>query len=169
MVLAIAWAGTAFAQDASSADFPDYTSEMPSDESYVADPHESFIVEHSGAMAAAAPRREPPPADRCREYATDEDGSYGRGYACPEPDGSWRIVSGPDELMTPRTREESRRARAPAGEYPDYADEAPTYREEARPTRRFRLDWNAWGSSRRESARPSPRASARAYRDRYYD
>jgi hypothetical protein len=155
-VLAFAWAGPALAQDAPFSDAPEFSSESSLDETYVADPNESFVVEHSGQVAAAAPRREPSPpspspSSRCREYSTDEDDGYGRGLACPQPDGSWRIVESEDDAIQPRPRESQlARNRAPYTEYPDYADEARDEEPEARPARRFRLDWNAWSSGRRD-------------------
>jgi hypothetical protein len=150
-VLALALAGPAAAQDALYTDSPD-SSDISADDTYVADPNESFVVEHSGQVAAAEPRQEPAPASRCREYSADENDNYSRGLACPQPDGSWRIVSGEDEAVQPRVRENQlARSRAPYPEYPDYADE-PGYEEpEARPARRFRLDWGAWSSTRRDS------------------
>jgi hypothetical protein len=149
-VLALVWAGSASAQDVPFPDSPEFYSAPSDHDSYVADPNESFVVEHSGQVAAVAPRREPsPPPSRCREYTTDEDGDYGRGLACPQPDGSWRIVSGEDETIRSRAPDQVARYRAPAPEYPDYADEARDYEQDARPTRRYRLDWSAWSSARR--------------------
>jgi hypothetical protein len=155
-VLALAWSGSAAAQDASFSDSSEYSSGPTADETYVADPNESFVVEHSGQIAAdqvavAAPRRESAPAPRCREYATDENDNYSRGLACPQPDGSWRIVSGEDDAVRPRTRESQlARNRTPYPEYPDYADEPRGEEPDARPARRFRLDWGAWSSTRRD-------------------
>jgi hypothetical protein len=162
VVLAIAWAGGAAAQEAVF-DGPEYLPETQNEESYVADPNESFIVEHSGQeMAAVAP---PAPAQRCREYLTDDDDPYAGGLACPQPDGSWRIVSGSNELIRPGGRESVARREPPRQErprpysdYSDYADDARAYDEEARPARRFRLDWNAWNAGRR--------GNSRSYRDR---
>jgi hypothetical protein len=159
-VLALAWAGSAGAQATFSTESPDFSTERAGDESYVADPNESFIVEHSGQVAEAAPRRAPAPSSRCREYSTGEDDGYGRGLACPQPDGSWRIVSGHDDLIRPRTRDQVARNRAPESEDPDYADDARDYEREARATRRFRLDWGAWTSGRR---------APRTFRDGYND
>ena len=150
-VLALAWAGVANAQDAPFPDSPEFYSAPSDDDSYVADPNESFVVEHSGQVAAVAPRPEPaPPSSRCREYTTDEDDGYARGLACPQPDGSWRIVESEDAPIRPRPRESQfARDRAPYPDYPDYADEARDEEPEARPTRRYRLDWSAWSSARR--------------------
>jgi hypothetical protein len=153
-VLALVWAGSAGAQDAPFPDSSEFYSAPSDDDSYVADPNESFVVEHSGRVAAAAPRREPaPPPSRCREYTTDENDGYGGGLACPQPDGSWRIVSGQDDAIRSRAPNPVARGRAPTPEYPDYADEARDdprdYEQDTRPTRRFSLDWNAWSSARR--------------------
>lgn len=147
VVLAIAWAGFAVAQDADPAAL---SAEDSGEETYAADPSESFIVEHSGQIAAAAPRPEsprpePPGGERCREYSTSEGDGFEAdgtgGLACPQPDGSWRIVSGSRDMIRPRQPE-----------YPDYADDDQDERETVRPTRRFRLDWGAWSSARRGNA-----------------
>lgn len=152
------------AQDAGMSDPSGYPPGPQGDETYVADPNESFIVEHSSQVAADAPRPAPAPTQRCREYLADNDDPYAGGLACPQPDGSWRIVSGPNELIRPGDREEAprrepSRARDTYVDAPDYADDAPVY-EAARPARRFRFDWNAWSSSRRSS-------SLRSNRNRY--
>lgn len=153
--LAFVWAMPAFSQDTEPSETPAFSADaVPSGEdSYVADPSESFVVEHSGSVAAVAPRAAPP-GQRCREYTTDERGAYGRGLACPQPDGSWRIVSGPEGLADPRARDS-------APEYPDYTDDMDDGARYARPTRRFRLDWGAWNT---DSFR---RNAPRSYRYRY--
>lgn len=143
----MAWAGSAVAQEAA---FPDFSSEPLQDESYVADPAESFVVEHSNQVAAAPPRPTSPPAQRCREYSSAENGPSERGLACPQADGSWRIVSGPEDLRQPREREE--RVRETYPDYPDYTNDEPESREVIRPMRRYRLDWDAWSSNRRSGA-----------------
>lgn len=131
-----------------------------SEDLYVADPSESFVVEHSNTVAAVAPRR-PPPATRCREYSSDAAGSYESGLACPQSDGSWRIVSGPEEMTAARDLPPVREERARARAYPDYTDDEPEYRPEyqpeyqdqPRPGRRLGFDWNAWRRGSDRSAR----------------
>lgn len=122
------------------------------EDTYIADPAESFVVEHSNSVAVVAPRPAPP-ATRCREYTTDAGGGadnpYERGLACPQADGSWRIVSGADPLDERPMQE----ARADSRPYADYTDEEPDYRDVPRPLRRFRLDWNAWRRDSDRSAR----------------
>ena len=156
VVLAIAWTGSTMAQEAGSSAFSldaigdvirdTASDDLSGDETYVADPSESFIVEHSGQVAAA-PQAAPPRGERCRAYSTDEEDAYADGLACPQPDGSWRIVSGPQDVTRPRRNEE--RAPPPTREYPDYTDDESSAREAVRPARRFRLDWDAWSSGRR--------------------
>jgi len=139
--------GVAFACAAGFAAAQQTQLQSPStdEHSYVADPAESFVVEHPNSVAAVTARPEPP-APRCREYTADSEGAYERGLACPQADGSWRIVSGPEEQDEWPVQEE----RASANAYSDYTDDEPDYRDEPRTARRFRLDWNAW---RRDSDR----------------
>lgn len=169
MTVAFVWAGAACAQDTGftgfsppSSDFSDSYDAPASDESYVADPSESFVVEHSGDVATAAPRaviqaERAPTEERCREYTTDGRAS-GRGVACPQEDGTWRIVTGPDAVT--RLAPESFAVRAPGRDDPDYARDMRDDGEDARRSRRFRLDWNAWSADRRGN-------TARADRYRY--
>ncbi|MGE3335320.1 MAG: hypothetical protein AB7I36_16870 [Rhodospirillaceae bacterium] len=152
VVLAIAWAGFAVAQEAAPSEFSsdaigDAIRDNVGDDSYVADPSESFIVEHSGQVAATAPRPAPSRGGRCREYTTDEDSDYANGLACPQADGSWRIVSGSQAMI--RSHQDEARTATASPEYPDYTDDDRDGRETVRPSRRFRLDWDAWKSARR--------------------
>ena len=159
MVLALGWAAPALAQQAEAFESPDYLGDLPSDENYGADPDDSFVVEQSGDLVAAEPREPAPSTRRCRQYLIDDDDPYAGGFACPQPDGSWRIVSGPDDAAPRRAREPAVRERSPYAAPPDYTEEARVYNEDVRRSRRFRLDWDAWSSSRR-----GPRA-----RERYDD
>jgi hypothetical protein len=156
VVLAIAWVGSAIAQEAVPSDGPadpigdairGTAGNGIGDDTYIADPSESFIVEHSGQVAAAAQRPTSSRNERCRAYTSDDDSAYPEGLACPQPDGSWRIVGGPQDPSRARQNEE--RAIAPSREYPDYTDDEGDGREALRPARRFRLDWDAWSSGRR--------------------
>ncbi|MGE4063079.1 MAG: hypothetical protein AB7E79_06895 [Rhodospirillaceae bacterium] len=167
MVLAIAWTAPAAAQEAYDAIGSEISAFTPdaTDESYAADPNQSFVVEHSGSVSTTAARASSPAAPRCREYLTDGDDPYeSGGLACPQPDGSWKIVTGPDELARERGSENMRRqipprARTSYSEDPDYTEDEDVYEDEVRPQRRFRLDWNSWSAERRG-------AHLRPYRDR---
>src|SRR5262245_14122457 len=124
VVLAIAWASSAAAQDVLNDDltadpYDQIGSEIsaftpdPSDETSLADPAESFVVEHSNTAVAAAPRETQSAPSRCREYLTDDGDPYDGGFACPQADGSWRIVSGPEEVAAEPRAPESRREERP--------------------------------------------------------
>lgn len=148
-------AGFAAAQENQFGERSPYDDRTPpsAEDTYIADPAESFVVEHPNSVAAVT-QRPAPPATRCREYTTDgaeDGGAYERGLACPQADGSWRIVSGTEPLKERRAQE----ARADSRPYPDYTDHEPDYRDEPRQMRRFRLDWNAWrrNSDRSERGR----------------
>jgi hypothetical protein len=151
MSAVLAWAGGAAAFDPNASEIP---SELFQDdaESYVADPSESFVVEHSGAVVAAAPA--PTRAERCREYLTDGDDPYDGGLACRQPDGSWRIVTGPEAMVAdarePEQREPQRRESQPRPRtYPDYTNDSDLDVPSRATSRRFRLDWGAWSGDRR--------------------
>ena len=147
MSAVLVWAGAAVAFDPNASEIPSELFQDDAD-SYVADPAESFVVEHSAAIVAAKP------AERCREYTTDTDDPYDGGLACSQPDGSWRIVTGPEEMVAdayePERRAPERRAPDPRPRsYPDYTDETEGSVAPRAPSRRFRLDWGAWSGDRR--------------------
>jgi hypothetical protein len=153
MGAALFWAGGVAAFDPNASEIPSEFFQGDA-ESYVADPSESFVAEHSGTITAARP------AERCREYTTDSDDPYNGGLACAQPDGSWRIVTGPEEMVAdayePERRELERRAPDPRRRsYPDYTDDMEDSIAPGTPSRRFRLDWGAWSGDRRgNDARP---------------
>lgn len=145
--LAVLAAGDAVSQDGLRASDTDTSHDT---DSYIAAPEDSYVVEEDDMVAAGImPQRPNEARERCRAYETEDGDS---GTACEQPDGAWRIVTGPtmqtqevpdytdDEDMPPAWRAPPRRD--------NYASDA-TRREN------FSLNWRRWNA---EPRRRGPRS-----------